>query len=202
MILINLMPHREAARKKRKEQFAVAGGGAAVMGCLLAASVNFWFQSKVDEQMQRNAMLEQETAVLDAQIKDIAGLRSEIQALKARQEAVENLQSDRNTPVYLLTELVAQTPDGVYLSNLKQEGQMVLLSGVAQSQERVSEFLRNLSSRSEHLKRPELIEIISTVQSVSNREQRRVATFTLRLQIVRPSDSRAAGNPPSSVAQQ
>lgn len=189
MILINLMPHREAARKRRKEQFAVSAVGAAILGCVLAAVVNYAYQTQVDAQMHRNVLLEQETAVLEEQIKDIAGLRSEIQALKARQQAVENLQSDRNTPVHLLTELVTQTPEGVYLVNIKQEGQMVLVSGVAQSQERVSEFLRNLSSRSDHLKRPELIEIISTIQAISSREQKRVATFTLRVQISRPADA-------------
>lgn len=201
MILINLMPHREAARKRRKEQFAVVGVGAAVLGGILAAAVNYGYQTQVDAQVQRNAVLQQETATLETQIKDIAGLRSEIQALKARQEAVENLQSDRNTPVHLLTELVSQTPDGVYLTNLKQEGQMVLISGVAQSQERVSELLRNLSSRSEYLKRPELIEIITTMQTLSNREQKRVATFTLRVQIARASDATKGGVPAPTAVQ-
>lgn len=201
MILINLMPHREAARKRRKEQFAVVAVGAAVLGGILAAAVNYGYQTQVDAQMQLNAVLAQETATLETQIKDIAGLRSEIQALKARQEAVENLQSDRNTPVHLLTELVSQTPDGVYLTSLKQEGQMVLISGVAQSQERVSELLRNLSSRSDYLKRPELIEIITTMQTLSNREQKRVATFTLRLQIRRASDATKGGVPAPAAAQ-
>ncbi len=189
MILINLLPHRAAARKRKKEQFAVSAAVAAVCGCLLAVLVNYGYQRLVDDQVARNALLERETALLDAQIKDIAGLRTEIQALKARQEAVENLQSDRNTPVHLLRELVAQTPDGVHLSTLKQDGQSVLVSGVAQSQERVSELLRNLSSRSEYLKRPELVEIVTTVQTSANREQKRVATFTLRVQIARLSDA-------------
>lgn len=201
MILINLMPHREAARKRRKEQFMAAALGAAVLGGMLAALVNYGYQTQVDAQMSRNTVLEQETAVLEEQIKDIAGLRTEIQALKARQEAVENLQSDRNTPVYLLSELVTQTPEGVYLVSIKQEGQMVLVSGVAQSQERVSEFLRNLSSRSHHLKRPELVEIVSTVQAISSREQKRVATFTLRVQIFRSADAAQAAASSGVVAQ-
>lgn len=201
MILINLMPHREAARKRRKEQFAASALGAAMLGCVLAVLVNYAYQTQVNAQMERNTVLEQQTAVLEEQIKDIAGLRTEIQALKARQEAVENLQSDRNTPVYLFSELVTQTPEGVFLTGIKQEGQMVLVSGVAQSQERVSEFLRNLSSRSDHLKRPELVEIVSSLQAISSREQKRVATFTLRVQIERAADAAKAAAGSGGLAQ-
>lgn len=191
MILINLLPHREAARKKKKEQFLVSAGGAALLGCALAGLVHFWYQVQVDEQAARNSVLEQETQKLVTQISDIANLRAEIQALKARQEAVENLQSDRNTPVQLLTELVEQIPDGVYLQSLRQEGSFVLLTGLAQSQERVSELLRNLSSKSQYLDRPELVEIVSTLQSVSAREQKRLASFSIRAHIVRPNAPKA-----------
>ncbi len=191
MILINLLPHREAARKKKKEQFLISAVGSALLGCVLAMAVHFWFQVQVDEQVARNSLLEQETQKLVTQISDIANLRTEIQALKARQEAVENLQSDRNTPVQLLTELVEQIPDGVYLQSLRQEGAFVLLTGLAQSQERVSELLRNLSSKSQYLDRPELVEIVSTLQSVSAREQKRLASFSIRAHIVRPNATKA-----------
>ena len=93
------------------------------------------------------------------QIKDIATLRAEIEALKARQKAVEGLQTDRNVPVHLLDELVKQTPEGVYLTSIKQSGQVVLVSGLAQTNERVSEFLRNTLYNSPWLEKPELVEI-------------------------------------------
>ena len=98
-------------------------------------------------------------AELDKKIGKIATLKHEIEALKARQQAVEDLQGDRNQPVYLLDELVKQTPDGVYLKSFKQDGQRVLMNGYAQSQERVAELLRNLSSNSPWLERPDLIEV-------------------------------------------
>lgn len=191
MILINLLPHREAARKRRKEQFLVSVGITALVGGALAMLVQLWYQNQVSDQMARNALLEQETQKLVKQIADVAGLRAEIEALKARQNAVEDLQSDRNMPVHLLDELVAQTPEGVYLQLVKQEGQFVQLSGMAQSQERVSELLRNLSGRSQYLGRPELIEIISTLQSISAKEQRRVATFKVRAQLIRPGATKS-----------
>jgi type IV pilus assembly protein PilN len=123
--------------------------------------------------------------VEDKENKDIASLRTEIEALKARQAAVEDLQSDRNTPVHLMGELVAQIPDGVYLQSVKQEGRTVQLTGTAQSQERVSELLRNFSSKSQFLNQPELVEIVSNVQALGNKEQRRVATFTMRVQLTK-----------------
>lgn len=192
MILINLLPHREAARKCRKDQFLVFAGLAAVLGATLSALVHTSVQAEVDAQRARNTYLQQETATLEAQIKDIAGLQAEIASLKARQAAVENLQSDRNTPVHLLDELVNKLPDGVYLVSMKQENQTVQLVGVAQSQERVSELLRNLNG-SKWLSRPELVEIVSTVQAISPREQRRVSNFTVRAGLTRPDTTPAPG---------
>lgn len=195
MILINLLPHREAARKRRKEQFMVYAALAAVAGAALSALIHTTVQAQVDAQRARNVYLQDETKKLEEQIKDIAGLQSEIASLKARQAAVENLQSDRNTPVHLLDELVTKLPDGVYLVSMKQENQTVQLVGVAQSQERVSELLRNLNA-SQWLTRPELVEIVSTVQSISPREQRRVSNFTVRAGINRAEPSAEASKAP------
>jgi type IV pilus assembly protein PilN len=152
---------------------------------MVAFLISLWYQHELDFQRAKNAYLQSETQKLELQIKDVASLRAEIQSLKARQQAVENLQSDRNTPVQLLGQLVDRVPDGVYLQNVKQEGQGVTLTGVAQSQERVSELLRNISSSEDWLTRPELIEILSIIQQISSKEQRRVYSFTVRAQLVR-----------------
>jgi type IV pilus assembly protein PilN len=199
MILINLLPHRELARKKRKEMFAVSAGATALGGGLVAFLVSLWFQHAIGLQTSRNAFLDQETLKLDAQIKDIASLRTEIQALKARQTAVENLQSDRNTPVHLLNELVSQIPEGIYLTQVKQEAQSVSVVGVAQSQERVSELLRNFSSGSPWLAKPDLVEIISAQQQLSPRDQRRVFNFTIKAQLVRADTKKGAGTAPDAL---
>ena len=100
-----------------------------------------------------------ENRKLDTQIKEIATLRQEIDGLRARQRAVEDLQADRNLPVYLLDEVVKQVPEGIYLRSVKQEDRRVNVSGWAASNERVSEFLRNLQNNSRVLEKPELIEI-------------------------------------------
>jgi type IV pilus assembly protein PilN len=188
VILVNLLPHREAARKRRREAFFVALGVAAIAGVLLCGAVYSWYQAQISGQQGKNTFLKTEITRLENQIKEIAGLQQEIAALRARQMAVEDLQGNRNLPVYLLDELVRQLPDGVYVTSMKQENQVVLLTGVAQSNERVSELLRNLSNNSPWLTRPELIEITGRTITLGARDQRRVANFSMRVGLKRATD--------------
>jgi type IV pilus assembly protein PilN len=190
VILINLLPHREEKRQARKRAF-FTGLAAAFLGGVLVVGV--WYtllQQMTSAQESRNAFLKTEIAKLDAQIKDIANLRTEIDALNARKKAVEDLQTDRNVPVHLLDELVRQTPEGVYLTTIKQNGQVVAVGGVAQTNERVSELLRNVSYNSPWLEKPELVEIKSILQAAGpNREQRRLFDFSMRVTLKRPQSS-------------
>ena len=201
MILINLLPHREAARKRRREAFFVALGIAVLVGGLVGGAVFSWYQAQISEQQGKNSFLTSEIKRLENQIKEIAGLQQEITALRARQNAVEDLQGNRNLPVYLLDELVKQLPDGVYITSMKQDNQVVLISGVAQSNERVSELLRNLSNNSPWLTRPELIEITGKSITLGTRDQRRVSNFSMRVALRRATDvqkaaaANAAGKP-------
>lgn len=200
MILINLLPHREEKRRLRKRAFFVGLGASAVAG---AAVVGIWFTAlsqMTAAQVARNDFLKTEITRLEAQIKDIATLKAEIEALKARQKAVEDLQSDRNTPVYLLDELVKQTPEGVYLTSIKQSAQTVALTGVAQTNERVSEFLRNTSYNSTWLERPELVEIKAANVTTAGRDQRRLFEFSMRLTLKRAQAADAPAAPASAAA--
>ncbi|MEP6964593.1 MAG: PilN domain-containing protein [Polaromonas sp.] len=194
MILINLLPHREAARKRRREAFFATLGAAAIVGVLIGAATYSWYLSQIDSQRGRNTFLQSQISRLDEQIKDIATLQAEIASLKARQTAVEDLQGNRNLPVYLLSELVRQLPDGVYISSMKQENQTVLITGVAQSNERVSELLRNFANNSAWLTKPELVEITAGNVALSPRDQRRVANFTMRVGLKRASDPNPAAS--------
>lgn len=198
MILVNLLPHREAARKRKRELFFTALGAAALVGVLICGAVYSWYQAQISAQQDRNTVLKTEITKLEGQIKDIAGLQQEIAALRARQNAVEDLQGNRNLPVYLLSELVKQLPDGVYINSMKQDNQIVMLTGVAQSNERVSELLRNLSNNSQWLTKPELIEITAASVALSARDQRRVSNFSMRVSLKRASDQ--PKSPASAVA--
>ena len=189
MILINLLPHREAARKRRKEAFQVTMFLAVVVGLLVAALVYWWFQSRFENQQDRNAYLSSQITVLDKQIKEIAGLEGEINALRERQKAVEALQANRNLPVHLLNELVRQLPEGVYISSIKQNGLQVEMKGVAQSNERVSEVLRNLSGNTAWFAKPDLKEIVASTVALSPKDQRKVVNFNLSFLLVLPVDA-------------
>jgi type IV pilus assembly protein PilN len=200
VILINLLPHREAARKRRREVFYAALGASAFAGGVIAGGIYLWYAAQISGQQSRNMLLQSETKKLEAQIKDIATLQEEIAALRARQKAVEDLQADRNIPVHLLNELTRQLPDGVYLTSMRQVGDTVSLNGVAQSNERVSELLRNLSSGSAWLTRPELIEIVAGSVALGPRDTRRVANFSMRVKLQKSSDVQKAAAAASSAA--
>lgn len=189
MILINLLPHREAARKQRRDIFNVSMLAAFLAGGVIAGAIYLWYQARISDQLVKNRVLQTEIKRLEGQIKDIAGLESEIAALRARQQAVEDLQSDRNVPVHLMTELAKQLPDGVYLTSMKQENQVLSLQGVAQSNERVSELLRHLANNTPWLSKPELVEIVASTVTLSPRDVKRVSNFTIKVQLMRASEA-------------
>lgn len=191
MIRINLLPHREAKRKQKQKAFVAMLVLGALLGAAVVLLVGGWNASRIAIQEQRNLALKNENTKLDKKIKDIATLKEEIEALKSRQQAVEDLQGDRNQPVYLLDELVRQTPDGVYLKSVKQDGQRVTLNGYAQSQERVAELLRNLSGQSPWLELPDLTEVKAATLT-QNKLARKAVEFTLAVSIKRPREAEEA----------
>ena len=203
MIKINLLPHREAKRKQKQAAFIALMALGAVLGVVVVLMVGAYNASRISIQEERNRVIANANAELDIKIEKIAGLKQEIEALKARQQAVEDLQGDRNQPVYLLDELVRQTPEGVYLKSFRQEGQRVSLSGYAQSQERVAELLRNLAGTSQWLERPDLTEV-RAVSLDKSKSGRKVVEFTLAVNIKRPRDidaaAEAAANAPAAGA--
>lgn len=202
MIRINLLPHREAKRKQNKTAFYRLLGIAAAFSALIAFLIWGYIGHMISDQDDRNNLIKTEIKHLDDQIAEIATLKDEIAALKARQQAVEDLQSDRNQPVYLFDELVKQVPEGVFLKSFTQTGQKVVLTGSAQSNERVSDLLRNLSeSNSAWMEKPELVEIKAGTLG-QGREAKRVFDFTMNVSIKRSRDAQAAdkNSPPGAPA--
>lgn len=187
MILINLLPYREERRKRRKTAFFVGLGLAAVAGAALVGAGMVLLQQMTATQASRNQFLTSEIGKLDSQIKDIANLKAEIESLKSRQRAVEDLQADRNTPVHLLNELARHTPEGVYLTEIRQVDKVVTIKGIAQTNERVSEFLRNAARNSEWLDKPELVEIKIANLSTNSRDQKRLFDFSMKVSIKEPA---------------
>lgn len=200
MILINLLPHREAARKRRKEAFQATMFASFLIGLAIAGVIYWWFQMMITAQQERNAFLQSEIKVLEGQIKEIATIEDEIAALRARQKAVEDLQADRNLPVHLLNELVQQVPEGVFVTSIKQTGQIIAMQGSAQSNERVSEMLRNLTDNTPWLSKPELVEIVASNIALSARDQRRIFAFKLNFRLMRTGEVQKAQDAASAAA--
>ncbi len=186
MIRINLLPHRELKRKRQQQQFFVMLGAVAVLGAGIWFAVHTFLNGELENQQQRNAYLESQIAVLDKQIDEIRKLKEQIAALLQRKKVVESLQANRAETVYLLDQLVRQMPDGVYLKSITQKGARVTISGFAQSNARVSTFMRNLEA-SPYLEDPRLIEI----KAVTERNQR-LSEFNLAVSLTRTTEDPAA----------
>jgi len=188
-IRVNLLPHREARRERQKKTFYFLTLMSFVAGLALVGLVWSVLQGYIGGQQDRNNFITAENRKLDLQIKEVANLRQEIEALRARQRAVEDLQADRNLPVYLMDELTKQTPEGIYLKGVRQDDRKVNIQGWAASNERVSEYLRNLQNNSKYLERPELIEIKIAGQNPQG-VQRRLFEFSLNF-FLKPTPERA-----------
>jgi type IV pilus assembly protein PilN len=200
VILINLLPYREERRKRRKVAFFVGLGVAGAVGAAFVGLGLVLLQQMTGAQAERNQFLTAEINKLESQIKDIADLKSEIESLKSRQRAVEDLQADRNTPVHLLNELARHTPEGVYLTAIRQADKVVTISGIAQTNERVSEFLRNAARNSEWLDKPELVEIKVANLSTNSRDQKRLFDFSMKVSIKTPASESPAAPAPGAPA--
>ena len=186
MILINMLPYREERRRRRKAAFFAGLGLAALVGAGVVVAAYLLLQFLTTEQQSHNQYIQTQITQLEAQIKDIANLKSEIESLKSRQRAVEDLQTDRNTPVQLLNDLARLAPEGIYLTAIRQDSKLVTVSGIAQTNERVSEFLRNVSRNSEWLEKPDLIEVKIANVSTNTRDQRRLLDFSMKVSIKAP----------------
>jgi len=187
MIRINLLPHREEAKKARREQFFIISGMVVALGALIVFAVYTFIDSSIENQVSKNNFLKQEIAVLDKQLDQIKRLKEQTQALLARKQVIENLQRDRGETVYLLSELVKQVPEGIYLKSLKQDGLNVNITGYAQSNARVSALMRNIEA-SPWLERPQLIE---TKAGVLN--GRRINEFGMNFVLTRAKPEEAKG---------
>lgn len=177
MIRINLLPHREEKRKAKRQRFFALSGMVAVLGALiifLGWTIN---EQAISSQQEKNAFLKTEIEKLDKQIAQIKSLKDEIGILLKKKEVIETLQRDRGMAVALLVEIARQVPEGAYLRSLKQTDLKVALTGFAQSNSRVSEFMRNLA-QSPAFQNPLLIET-----KAATVDKKRMQNFSLTVEI-------------------
>jgi type IV pilus assembly protein PilN len=174
MAHINLLPWRDELRKQKQQQFAVVGAGSAILGALLVLLAHMQMEGLIEKQNQRNQFLDREIAELDTKIAKIKDMEKTKSALLARMDIIQQLQRSRPQSVHLMDQLVYTLPDGVYLNKISQKDQALTLNGVAQSNARVSAYMRNIDG-SQWMASPKL-EVIETRDG----ERRRSAEFVLR----------------------
>jgi len=176
---INLLPWREAERKKRQRDFMVSMAGSLVAGLLVVALTNLAYSQMIGHQHERNNRLETEIVELEKSITEIDGLERQKERLLARMEIIEQLQRSRPEIVHLFDEVTRQLPEGVYLTGMKQTGATVEVQGVAQSSTRVSALMRQIDS-STWLTDPDVVKVETTEQGPG-----RKAEFVVNLKQVR-----------------
>ena len=180
---INLLPWREELRQEQKKQFGVM----AVMTCALAVAIvgliHFQMQSKIDYQDSRNRFMSAEITKVDEEIKEISELQKVRRSLVERMEVIQDLQGSRPSIVHLFSEIVSTVPNGVYLESLAQTGSSLKVNGEAESNARVSTYMRNLQS-SDWLKDPNL-----TIIEIEDKTVNRISTFTLTVKQTSPNAS-------------
>jgi type IV pilus assembly protein PilN len=189
VIRINLLPHRAEKRRARQIQFIALSVISVLLAAFLVGFVQVAISTQISYQERRNTYLKQETAVLDKQIEEIKKLREQTQALLARKNVVESLQSTRSDVVHLLDQMLRILPEGVYLKSLKQTGNRISLVGYAQSNARISTLMRAIED-SPWLDSPSLVEIHASSAGGS-----RISEFTLNFNLTKPQN--AAATPPA-----
>ncbi|MFT4562743.1 MAG: type IV pilus assembly protein PilN [Gammaproteobacteria bacterium] len=188
MARINLLPWREELRSQRRTEYLTVVGICAAIALLVWGAIHWHFNERIDYQKSRNDYLQAEIKNLDKKIAQIRELEKEKDRLLARMKAIETLQTSRPIIVHIFDELVSSLPEGVYLKEISQKGKQIVIKGVAQSNARVSNYMRNVE-KSEWLKQPSL-DVIQT----SSEDGRRIAKFTLKFNQTSPSAEAEAGD--------
>ena len=181
MTRINLLPWREELRQEQKKQFAMMLGMTCVLAIAIVALIHFQMQAKIDYQLSRNSFLNAEIAKVNEEIKEISELQKVRRSLIERMEVIQDLQASRPSIVHLFSEIVSTVPNGVYLKTMTQTGTNLLINGEAESNARVSTYMRNLSA-SDWLKEPNL-----TVIEIEDITVNRISTFTLTVKQTSPN---------------
>jgi type IV pilus assembly protein PilN len=162
MIRVNLLPHRQIKRETRQREFGLMALFSAIAAAVIIFLGYTFINAKIDAQVERNSRLDAAIVKLDKEIADIKDLKDQISTMLERKQVVENLQTNRSQAVVVLDELSRQLPEGMYLKSIKQQGNVISMEGVADTNARVATLVRNLST-SNWMESPSLVEIKSVV---------------------------------------
>lgn len=178
MIRVNLLPHRQLRREARQRQFGLMAAFTAILAVAIIFMAYTVISAKLDSQAERNARLDAAITKLDKEIADIKDLKDQISAMLERKQVVENLQTNRSQAVVVFDELSRQLPEGMFLRNIKQAGNLITLEGVADTNARVATLVRNFNA-SAWLESPALVEIKAV--AANNSQKQNIFTLTVKL---------------------
>ncbi|WAT15597.1 PilN domain-containing protein [Xanthomonas fragariae] len=205
MARINLLPWRAERRKAREREFYSMLGFAALGGVLLSGLIWFYYDVQISGQTERNAFLTTEIDKVKAQNEKIKELDKKKDRLLARKKVIEELQANRSQMVHLFDSLVRTIPDGVVLTNIKQDGDILTLEGRSQSNARVSAYMRNLEG-SGWMTNPDLSIIEAKSQdkagqpAASSMDTKALPyVFTLKVKLANPNEADKNGATPAAV---
>jgi len=162
MANINLLPWREEERKELTQQFLILMGIGVAFVIMVVFAIHVFIGNSIDNQVQRNAILQAEITRLNKALKEISDLENTKEQLLSRMEVIQSLQQTRPQIVHLFDEIVRTVPEGIYLNNIKQQGKSLTIDGVAESNGRVSAYMRNIDA-SDWMSTPKL-KIIKTIK--------------------------------------
>lgn len=174
MARINLLPWREELRTQKQREFGITAVSSIVIAGLIVLMAHFHVEGLISDQNQRNTYLESEIDILNKRIGRIRELEAMKDNLLARMNVIQELQSSRPESVHLMDEMVRTLPEGVHLNTFQQKSKALMMTGVAESNARVSDYMRQIDT-SEWFTGPRL-EVIKTTEA----SRRRIANFTLR----------------------
>ena len=181
MIRVNLLPHRQIRREAKQREFGLMALFSAIAACTVLFMAYTIINGRVDSQLERNGRLNNASAKLDKEIADIKDLREQISAMLERKQVVENLQTDRSQAVIVFDELSRQLPEGMYYKSIKQEGKVITIEGIADTNARVATLVRNFN-QSQWLESPILIEIKAVTVGAQKQN-----LFTLKVSLKTPT---------------
>ena len=179
---INLLPWREELRTAKQRQFNTSLAGAAIVTALAVVFVHIQMTSMIESQNQRNQFLENTIKKVEKEIEEIRNLKRDKETLQARLDVIQKLQSSRPEIVHLFEEISNATPKGVFLLDAARTGTNLSITGVADSNDSVSAFMRNLDA-SQWLTNPKLTIIDSAKKQYEN-----ASWFKLDVTQTTPSD--------------
>ncbi|WP_028238201.1 PilN domain-containing protein [Stutzerimonas azotifigens] len=187
MARINLLPWREQLREERKQRFLATLGAVLLGGAALIFLGDQYFESSIERQNARNEFVRKEIAVLDARIAEIKELKERRQQLLERMKIIQDLQGNRPIIGRVFDQMVRTLPDGVYFTGLKMTGKNIAIVGAAESNNRVSNLMRNLDG-SDWLQAPNLTE----VKAVTSGAVDQANVFQLTVQQTQPGAAEGA----------